>query len=195
MDLRDTIRRVLLVNELDSHAPAAYRFSDPDGPKGRSGYSFGICQFDLRHNPGAAGILREAGFDEGEIAALKTQTITSGSPRHGQLNARLKAASAVVDRADLEEFDDIARHTLQVIENGRIPLADEEAFVHLADYHNQYHLDFGGKAVKFLSRLGRPVTAADVLEYKLATAWGQKRPDDVRRRYDNIVRICGEASA
>lgn len=190
MDLRDTIRRVLLANELDSHITAAYRFSDPDGREGRSGYSFGICQFDLRHNRYAYGALVECGFTPAEIDSLVKQTCDAAELK--RLNAKLLAAAVTVNRLDAEEFDEIIRHTLQVIANGGLALADEEALIHLADYHNQFHLDFGGKAVTSLKRLGRPVTAADILEYKLATAWGQKRPDDVRRRFDNIVRICRE---
>jgi hypothetical protein len=192
MDLRDTIRRVLLVNELGNYALAAYRFSDPDGPAGRSGYSFGICQFDLRHNPGAAAILREADFLEPEIARLKEQTCTTAEL--ARLNAKLEARAGVIDRADTDEFDAILRHTLQVTANAGLHLSGEETLVHLADYHNQYHLDFGGKAVKHFQPFGRPICPADILDYKLDTAWGKKRPDDVHRRFNNIERICRDSA-
>jgi hypothetical protein len=192
MDLRHTLRRVLLANELGNHATAAYRFSDPDGPAGRSGYSFGICQFDLRHNPRAAAILREAGFLEREIRLLKDQTCTAAEL--AQFNARLQARLDVVDRADEEEFDAILRHTLQVTASADLHLAGEDVLIHLADYHNQFHLSFDGKAVRHFKPFSRPITAVDIYDYKLATAWGQKRPDDVTRRYNNALRICREAA-
>lgn len=190
MDLRDTLRRVLLANELGDNAAAAYRFSDPDGREGRSGYSFGVCQFDLRHNRFAYGALIECGFTPAEVTSLQQQTCTVAEL--AQLNAKLLASRVTVDRLDREEFDGIVSHVRQVVTNAGLGVVDEEAFVHLCDYHNQFHLDFGGKCVRHFQRFGAPISAAAVLDYKLSTLWGQKRPDDVRRRYANIVRICRE---
>jgi light-regulated signal transduction histidine kinase (bacteriophytochrome) len=62
------------------------------------------------------------------------------------------------------------------------------------DDHNQFHLSFDGKAVRHFKPFSRPITAVDIYDYKLATAWGQKRPDDVTRRYNNALRICREAA-
>lgn len=188
MDLRDTLRRVLLANELGNNERVAYRFSDPDGVRtGKSGWSFGRCQFDLQNNPRAAACLREIGFTEPEILGLKQQAY--GPAAMARFNARLLAAAAEIDRLDQEEFDGIARHVLQVTANAGLHLADEETFTHLCDYHNQYSIEFGGKCVRYLQRLGRPITPEDVRAYKLTTLWGTKRPDDVERRYNNIVRI------
>lgn len=192
MDLRQTLRRVLFANELGNHAMAAYCFSDPDGPAGRSGYSFGLCQFDLRHNPRAAAILREAGFLEREIRLLKDQTCTAAEL--AQFNAKLQAHPKPIIQADDEEIDAILRHTLQVTASADLHLAGEDVLIHLADYHNQFHLSFDGKAVRHFKPFGRPITATDIYDYKLATAWGKKRPDDVTRRYNNTVRICREAA-
>jgi hypothetical protein len=191
MDLRDLLRRILLANELGGVASAAYRFSDPDGP-GRSGYSFGVCQFDLRHNRHAREGLAECGFSPFEIDVLVLQVCAVA--KLPEYNAKLLAASATVDRLDDEEFDAIARHVLRVVANADLHLVNEEAFLHLCDYHNQFHLDYSGKAVQHFKRRALPVDASAILDYKLTTAWARKRADDVRRRYDNIARICQEAS-
>lgn len=189
MDSLDTLRRILIANELGGHTGLAYRFSDPDGPL-RSGYSFGVCQFDLRHNFHAGAILEACGFTLEEIDDLVVQTCDQDEL--SRLNAKLFASAAVVDSADAEEIGSIVSHTLRVIVNAGLHLAGEDVFFHLADYHNQFRLDYDGKAVRHFRPFGRPITAADILEYKLATAWGRKRPDDVKRRWNNIVRICTE---
>ena len=188
MDMRKIMHRILLANELGGLALAAYRFSDPDGPTGRSGYSFGVCQFDLSHNPRAAAILREIGFSEPEIRQLKAQTCTTDDL--AQFSARLLAASAIVDRCNFEECDEIARHVLRVVRCTDLKLAGQEVFFHLCDYHNQFHLDYDGKAVRHFQTLGIPIIPEAVLEYKKSTAWGQKRPDDVARRFNNVRWVC-----
>jgi len=191
MNLLDALRRALVANELGGHTGLAYRFSDPDGP-GRSGYSFGLCQFDLRHNRMASQALLESGFSPVQVEKLVNQTCTE--EELSRYNAALGRSPGrdFVDRLDSEELVRIVIHVAQVISNAGLALAGEEVFIHLADYHNQYRLDFGGKAVRHFRPFGRTITAADVLEYKLATAWGQKRPDDVKRRWNNIVKICRE---
>jgi|GEM_PF-683945 len=191
MNVLDTLRRVLIANELGGHSGLAYRFSDPDGREGRSGYSFGVCQFDLAHNPArAAGILSECGFSETEIGALKQQCVSAEAlAAH---NRRLVEQAAVIDRADAEEIAQIIVHVRQVVANRGLQLADNETFIHLCDYHNQFHLDFDGKFVRHFLHMNEPVDAVHMLTYKLGTAWGAKRPDDVKRRWNNVVRICRE---
>lgn len=73
--LNELFREVILQNEVSGNMNAVLRFSDPDGPSGRSGWSFGICQFDTRHNDAALACLRECGFSESEIAGVVAQNV------------------------------------------------------------------------------------------------------------------------
>lgn len=180
------LREILLANELGGDLALAYRFSDPDGVRtGKSGWSFGVSQYDLSNNPRAAGCLAEIGFDSNEIKQLIAQTYAD---MRGA-NTRLRQYSTVVDTWDGWQFNHIITWVSNIVAANRTELRDETRF-HLFDYHNQFYMSANGKMMSFLRSLGRPVTPEDTLDFKLRLPWGQKRPDDVRRRFDNIVRIC-----
>ncbi|WP_051361143.1 hypothetical protein [Desulfuromonas sp. TF] len=190
MNAVDTLRRILIANELGNHPGLAYHFSDPDGP-GRSGYSYGVCQFDLRHNRHAYAGLIECGFSMIEADSLMNQTCSPAELN--AMNSKLLGAAAVVDRLDAAEIAAAVDHVQRMVMIEDLHLADEEAFLHLCDYHNQYRLDFGGKAATYFKSYPGQVDAEAILTFKLKqTAWGQKRPDDVKRRWNNIVKICRE---
>lgn len=187
-DFAATFRLVILANEVGNNTRAAYRFSDPDGVHtGKSGWSFGICQFDINNNPSATLCLRECGFVTDEILGLKAQTI-----RIAPLNAKLRAASSVVDQWDERQLFECMTWPMRLCKESGITFDSEETKLHLADYHNQLNMSRGGKMHRYLSKLGRPVTAQDIFSFKMGIRWGRKRPDDVKRRYENIRRICSE---
>lgn len=191
MDIQKILEQAILENELSGNPAYAYKFSDPDGVRsGKSGWSFGRCQFDLKNNTRASICLSSAGFTMAEITGLINQAYSSAEM--AQLSARLRTpeAAAVIDDFDQQELVEMITHTRSVVTNAGLTLADEETFVHLADYHNQFCIEYSGKCIKYLQRLGRPIVAADVLAYKLTTLWGYKRPDDVARRWNNIHCIC-----
>jgi len=175
-------REVIFTNELGGNAQLIYRFSDPDGVRtGKSGYSFGICQFDTQNNPNALLCLRECGFTTDEIRQIKQQT---GDIR--PLNAKL--TPDVVDRWDAAQLVECLNTPLRLCQSLGITLTNE-AKLHLGDYHNQFYMSKGGKMHSFLMRLGN-VIAEDIRAFKLTLPWGIKRPDDVHRRFNNIRRIC-----
>lgn len=191
MDIRKILAQALFENELSGNANFIYKFSDADGVRtGKSGYSFGRCQFDINNNPAAKRILTEIGFTPAEVAGLLQQTIPMSALVN--FNARLQtpAGMAIIDDHDNRHLDETIAHTHSVAVNAGLHLADQEVFIHLADYHNQFFINYRGKCVAYLQRLGRPITSADVLDYKLTTLWGKKRPDDVARRWNNIHAIC-----
>lgn len=191
MELVPLLRKILLANELGGNAEAAYRFSDADGPQGRSGYSFGLCQFDLSHNREAETILGQCGFTPSEITALKRQEVDAR-----QYNQRLAAQRDVIDAADRRELAGIISHVRNVERLKAFRFADELAVLAAADYHNQFYMSINGKLATYCALLGRPVTHADIFDFVLhQTAWGKKRPDDVRRRHSNVRRIWDEATA
>lgn len=192
MAIVDVLRKILVANELGGNLSLAYQFSDPDGARtGKSGYSYGLCQFDLANNPAAGAGLGECGFTDTEISSLKLQTPTAREMV--RLNTKLAAAADLVDTLDGRALKAIVAHTREVLAFAEITAADPETFLALCDYHNQFYIEHGGKCVRALRQLDRPVTARDVYDYKLTTLWGTLRPDDVRRRYANIVRIVQEA--
>ena len=185
MNLQEALRRSIIANEVDGKLTIAHRFSDPDGLRtGKSGYSFGICQFDLFNNPRAIHCLSECGFTPEDIDRLKRQ-----DGPIADLDAKLLASAPIVNRYDATEIEHTIAWVKEICAVRGITFADDEAFIHACDYHNQYGMQANGKAVLYLSAIRRPVTASDIRAYKLGTAWGRKRPDDVRRRYDNIARI------
>lgn len=191
MDIRKILAQAFLENELGGYRQLAYKFSDPDGVRsGKSGWSFGLSQFDLANNPMAGECLAVAGFASEEIVGLIKQQV--GDVTMAALSARLRTPQvmAIIDDYDNQQLDLVITHTRSVCAQAGLHLADEECFVHLCDYHNQFYVQYSGKCVVYLKRLGRMINSADVLAYKLTTLWGEKRPDDVARRWNNIHYIC-----
>jgi hypothetical protein len=180
-------RKIILANELGGDRRFIYRFSDPDGPAGRSGYSFGLCQFDIAHNPAAILCLRECGFTTDEIAGLKSQSINPAG-----LESKLIDNDMIIDKWDNRQLAECLNHPLAVCRQSSGLMVTSKAMYHLADYHNQFYMSRGGKMHKFLLDLHRPVLSQDILDFKLTLSWGLKRPDDVCRRYKNIVDIIGD---
>lgn len=175
----------LLANELENTRRAAYKLSDPDGlHSGKSGYSFGICQFDFFNNPRALRILQECQFTPGELERVRLQ-----DKAVSDLDAKLRQHAAVVDKWDQVEIGHTVRWVDQVSCQAGLVYASDAAFIHACDYHNQYNMEAGGKCIRHLQNLKRPITAQDIRDYKYTTAWGKTRPDDVDRRFENIAKI------
>lgn len=190
MSPQEIFHRVILANELDNSTAHAYKFSDPDGIRaGKSGWSFGVCQFDILNNPRAIDCLRECGFTTDELAGLKAQTIDDMRPMHNKLLANC----TVIDRYDDHQLAECLQWPAQLCKQSGIGL-DLSGLIALADYHNQFYMSRGGKMHKHLQGIGRPVTADDIYRFKLILPWGQKRPDDVKRRHNNIIAILKQAA-
>ena len=97
----DLFRRIIVENELGGNKSLAYKFSDPDGERtGKSGWSFGVCQFDLANNPVARKILRDCEFTDSEIGNLQLQT----NLPMWQLNAQLLAHKTIVDEEKIQKI-------------------------------------------------------------------------------------------
>lgn len=185
MQLNDLLRQALIKNELGSNMALVYRFSDADGVRtGKSGYSFGVAQFDIMNNHRAIECLKECGFTDADIARLRAQTGPIGD-----LNDKLAAHKNVVDVFDTAQIDGTINWVRGISKAAGIVYADNEAVIHACDYHNQYDMKAHGKAIDYLFNLGRPVTGQDIRKYKFTTIWGKKRPDDVDRRYNNIRKL------
>jgi hypothetical protein len=185
--LNDLFREVILLNELDGNEQAALRFSDPDGPSGRSGWSFGICQFDTKHNDAALACLRECGFTGAEIAGVVAQNVNVKilAPK---LNAQ------IVARYDEAQLSRCLYAAMNMVTSNGIMISDTGGILCIADYFNQY----GGAGPAFIAYLQTKdgdmnITPPEVQEWKLNhTLYGKQHPADCTRRYQNILKVLKE---
>jgi len=194
-DLIKTFRKVIIANELDNDLAFVTKFSDPDGVRsGKSGWSFGACQFDLQNNPAAATCLRAIGFTPEEVAGLKAQSIDAHA-----LEPKLKAGAGIIEKFDAAQLTGCLVRCEAILSRHGIPVIDDTALLALADYSNQYYLsdiDKPGYLVHYLLGLKVPFTARDVLYFKLnSTPYGKSHPGDCKRRYNNLVKIMETAAA
>ena len=123
--LNELFRKVILYNEVDGNEKAILRFSDPDGPSGRSGWSFGLCQFDTRHNDMAVACLKECGFTDEEISGVVNQSI-SIKPLEAKLNA------CIVAKYDTAQLSQCLNAALNVTTSNGIMALDTAAILALA---------------------------------------------------------------
>lgn len=181
MNIITLCKKAITQNEVGDNLALAYQFSDPDGERtGKSGYSYGISQFDIENNWQAIKNLEYCGFRPKDLDRLFEQRGPIDD-----LNAKLIDHRAVVDAADIEHITGAVEHVAKFCGRNM----SDETFVHLVDYHNQLDITPGGKMHTFIAGLGRMPTPQDVLNVKLTTVWGKKRKDDVDRRFDNISRL------
>lgn len=180
--LNEMFDGVILNNELSGILAAAYRFSHASG--GTSGWSFGRCQFDVKNNASVPTLLRKLGFTNEEMNSIITEAV---DPR--QWNARLLAGSAIIDEADTAQLTYCLDKALNFITTYGIPVESPGGILASADYCNQYGSE-GQGAVAYYKPLGRPITAEDVLAFKLTlTKYGENHPADCRRRYAGVMKV------
>jgi hypothetical protein len=189
-ELLRTFRKIILLNEGDPNDPDYWlKFTDPDGiHSGKSGWSFGECQFDLNNNEIASICLKECGFTEKEIDSLKDQTIDVHP-----LEPRLKEHSDIIVRYDEHQLVGCLIRANNTCSLFHVEPEDDAAILAVADYDNQYHFSGINKPhslVNYLVNLKVPFTANDILMFKLTdTKYGREHPQDCQRRYDNIMKV------
>ena len=189
--LNELFRLVILANELDNNEKAALRFSDPDGVlSGKSGWSFGVCQFDTRNNGESIKCLVDCGFTQGEIHGIVDQTIDVVP-----LAARLIAHKEIVARYDEAQLGHCVNSVLNFCCEHKLPITDTGALLMLADTVNQYG-SLGDGSAKYLAALDGPVTALNVLNMKLTWKYSvasKRGRDDTVRRYKNLIGVVANA--
>jgi hypothetical protein len=183
--LNELFRLVILENELGGDLKYALRFSDPDGIRsGKSGWSFGVCQFDTQNNDQALACLAECGFSEDEIQGIVKQTI---NPK--PLCSRLVDNAGIIAKYDEAQLSHCLDSAVNFNNEHEIPITDTSALLAQADYVNQYG-SMGDGFAAFLKKLDHPVTASDILDFKLDhTKYGKNHPDDCKRRYNNLMKV------
>lgn len=179
---------VILLNELGGNKAAALRFSDPDGPSGRSGWSFGLCQFDTRHNAAALQCLAECGFTQDEISKIVAQSTDVKQYTH-----LLAAHADVIERYDTEQLSHCLSSAMNACAKKNVVVTDVGAILCLADYVNQYGSIGDGFAAWLNEQDADGITAAEIQDWKLNhTKYGREHRYDCERRYNNILRVLKE---
>jgi hypothetical protein len=181
--------KVIVANELGGDTKLIYKFSDPNGDRsGKSGWSFGICQFDTKNNPNAIQALVEMGFTNDEIVQLKRMTIDVAP-----LNDRLLTQKDILDKWDRQQLRECMQVAITLCSEIGTDCSCEETMLHIADYHNQLHFSRGGRLYSFLkSNVSVPIAPEMIHALKLSIDWGQSHPADVDRRYENIAKLVAQ---
>lgn len=168
----------IAMNEISGNLSVPYRFSRASG--GNSGYSFGRSQFDVSNNRYAVIFLRKkCNFMSKDInILLRLDKDVS------ELNKKLREHKKEIDEYDLQHTNEMITYVGTLLSD--LDVENEETFVHLVDYHNQFNLSKNGKMHKYLKTLNF-ATCENILNFKLnQTKWGKEHPHDVKRRYNNI---------
>lgn len=186
--LNEMFNDLIFANELGSNPRLAYEFSDPDGIRsGKSGYSFAACQFDVQNNSNALLCLKECGFTDAEIQGLVSQTVDVKP-----LASKLKNNKEIVDRWSEQQLSYCLQKALSFDVEFGIPVESPGGILAGADYVNQYGSQGNGAKAYYLA-LGRPITALDVLNFKLTnTKYGKEHSADCKRRHDNLLKILSK---
>lgn len=180
--LNELFRSVILLNEVSGNMKAVLRFSDPDGPSGRSGWSFGLCQFDTKHNDAALACLSECGYTHDEIDDIVQQRV---KPSPAKLDAD------IVAKYDEAQLSRCLYSAANVVTAKGIIVTNPGALLALADYVNQYG-SIGNGFAEYLALRDNDgdVTIHEIQEWKLNyTKYGREHKADCDRRYNNILRV------
>jgi hypothetical protein len=186
MSLIKQFREIISLNE--GGPDVALEFSDPDGVRsGKSGWSFGVCQFDTQNNGSALACLSECGLTHDEIDGVVHQTIDVKP-----LEQKLRDNADIIERYDCEQLQYCIDGASGFADKYKIAVLDSAALLALADTVNQYG-SLGNGSAAYCRNLGRPVTADDVLAMKLTWKYSQTKNGkaDTVRRYHNLMKIMG----
>jgi hypothetical protein len=183
--INELFRELIFKNECDGNDAVMYTFSDPDGVRsGKSGWSFGLCQFDTRNNTQALSCLEECGFTQDEIHGVIGQTINVKP-----FSVRLRLGADIIARYDEAQLSHCIFSAMDFYARHELPVTDTTAILASADYVNQYGSQGAGFAL-YMLKLGHSPTAKDVLDFKLTqTKYGKEHPADCKRRYDNLTKV------
>ena len=186
--LNEMFRDLIFANECGKNPRVIYKFSDPDGERsGKSGWSFGLSQFDTQNNSTALKCLAECGFTDAEIAGIVAQSVDVRP-----FAERLAAHSEIIDSYDTEQLTYCLGKALDFDMKFGIPVTNPGGILASADYCNQYGSE-GMGAVAFYKALGRPINEQDVLKFKATTKYGKEHYDDCVRRYTNLQVMLSQA--
>jgi hypothetical protein len=188
---------IIFMNEIGANKRLKYKFSDPDGKTGRSGWSFGGCQFDTAHNDVSVKCLAKIGFTPRDIEKIKAQTASDHDMEtyNGMLST--DSARITIDKYDTRYMLNSINHCLNICRLAGFINVDPTILIFLVDYHNQLFLSKNGAMHKYMNQIESDDyldidNYGDLLKFKLSIKWGRDRPDDVKRRNANLVNILDQ---
>lgn len=168
---------IIALNEVSGRTEVATKFSNAG--TGKSGYSFGVSQFDVSNNCKAREFLLNHGFTSSDITRLLNM-----DKNIRDLNQKLYKLKDEIYKFDLDHIKASCKYLSEL---SGIPPLTTKTFMHLLDYHNQFNLSKNGKMHNFLRANTNYLLSSEVLNFKLNnTKWGKEYPKDVWRRYYNI---------
>jgi hypothetical protein len=108
-------------------------------------------------------------------------------------NKRLIAHADVIARWDERQLADCLIRAQAMAELGGWTYADDRALLYAADYHNQMHMSKGGSFFVW-AKNKKTISDYDIYKFRINQPWGVKRPDDVIRRYHNLLQVTSGIS-
>ena len=104
-NIRAELATTLLYTELGGKKADAYKFSF--AAIGKSGYSFGVAQIDVRNNTGADAFLKSVGLTDGEITTLRSGNASNplSTSFVNSVSAKLAANADKVDAFMADQLD------------------------------------------------------------------------------------------
>lgn len=187
------MQNIFVANETGSISNI-YKFSDADGLRNtKSGYSFGLLQYDVNANPiVSTALLTELGFTKVEI-----QRLMNRDPNIADLQAKLvtPTAKSIIDQHDKNEIGKYVTYIVNNFKDIYGYIKDMRTFVELIDFHNQFHMNVNGGMHRYLKTLianKKVIECTDIKAFKLKTKYGTQYPKDVNRRYDNITNVSSK---
>ncbi|MCK8823973.1 hypothetical protein [Fuchsiella alkaliacetigena] len=211
-ELERKFHQVLMVNELFA-GKGAYELQH--AKLGQSGYSFGPIQWDLSQRTEARRnfkriLLTVGSFSKNELGEIMSKVKRSGAKLNKEQIKKINEALSsprgkqIIEELYLKELKKNINRIEEVIEEVakaeyRDFLDSTVAKLFLLDYHNQFDISSGGEMEKFLA--GEEVTIGkgrrvqveeslglgDLLNFYFNTYYGQKQPQDLIRRFNNVL--------
>ncbi len=179
-------RQCIIMNELSGDLSFIYKFSLVK--LGTSGYSFGITQLDVSNNAYALLAIKEMDFTTEQINALKNKLVSDITV----YNTHLLAHRDIVDKYDDIQLKECLDTSLKLLNETHAEIDSIETFMHIADYCNQIGFSRNGRLYCFLQKCAaenKEVSSEMIKDFKFSLKWGRSHPEDVYRRYKNIVNV------
>lgn len=164
-ELVKAVKKMLLANELENNDRVIYMISH--AKKGKSGYSFGLCQHDCAATSGARKfiirLLVDSGISGDEVSRIDS-ILGQRKPKLSleqtqRINAVLRSSQSQIAELDNNTISRSISHIYGLVSDlsgstgARVReaiLSDSHAFLTLVDYHNQFGFSKGKQMHKFL---------------------------------------------
>lgn len=189
----DKYMKLLSENEVSGREEYIYRFTNKS-VLGKRNVTIGLSQHDF-HARGSSDVglnklLESFGCTENEIKSIFDNTYSDKLLK--KLNDKMETGdfNKIIDNLDKKYAHKTYLHCKKVLSKCFKYSVEDRVFIMIMDYHNQYYFSDGGKLFRHIrDSINNVLTEKFIVDYKLNTLFGKKRPDDVMRRYENMYRV------